>query len=87
MEQEIILKSNTLIVEEIVKKTSAKMFKDIEVGDKLSLSVSVEYAGSNRGNTYATHIKCTNLSKNDVAYKYFNQMPRLLNMFELKEVK
>lgn len=81
---EIVLKSNTLIVEEIKRKTSAKMFKDIEVGDKLSLSVDVDYAGSNRGMTYATYIKCVNLSKNDVAYKSFNEMPRFLNMFELK---
>ena len=87
METEIILKSNTLIVEEIIRKTSANMFKDIEVGDKLSLSVSVEYAGSNRGSTYATYIKCTNLSKNDVAYKSFNQMPTFLDFFKLKEVK
>ena len=81
---EIVLKSNTLIVEGIKRKTSAKMFKDIEVGDKLSLSVDVDYAGSNRRITYATYIKCTNLSKNDVAYKLFNEMPRFINMFKLK---
>ena len=86
METEIILKSNTLIVEEIKRKTSAKMFKDIEVGDMISLSVDVDYAGSNRGMTYATYIKCTNLSKKDAAYKSFNEMPRFLNMFKLKEI-
>ena len=86
METEIILKSNTLIVEEIIRKTSAKMFKDIEVGDKLRLSVDVDYAGSYIGMTYATYIKCTNISKNDAAYKSFNEMPRFLNMFKLKEV-
>ena len=86
MKLEIVLKSNVLIVEGIKRKTSAKMFKDIEVGDKLRLSVDVDYAGSNRGSTYATYIKCANLSKNDVAYKTFNEMPRFLNMFKLKEV-
>jgi len=86
MKVEIVLKSNTLIVEEIKRKTSAKMFKDIEVGDRISLSVDVDYAGSNRGMTYATYIKCTSLSKKDVAYKSFNEMPRFLNMFKLKEV-
>ena len=86
MKLEIVLKSNVLIVEGIERKTSAKMFKDIEVGDKLLLSVDVDYAGSNRGSTYATYIKCANLSKNDVAYKSFNEMPRFLNMFKLKEV-
>ena len=86
MKIEIVLKSNVLIVEGIKRKTSAKMFKDIEVGDRLLLSVDVDYAGSNRGSTYATYIKCANLSKNDVAYKSFNEMPRFLNMFKLKEV-
>ena len=87
METEIILKSNTLIVEEIIQKTSAKMFKDIEVGDKLSLSVSFEYAGSNGGFYLCNLYKVTNLSKNDAAYKSFNQMPTFLDFFKLKEVK
>ena len=87
MELEIVLKSNVLIVEGIKRKTSAKMFKNIEIGDKLRLSADVDYAGSNGGgSTYATYIKCDNLSKNDVAYKSFNEMPRFLNMFKLKEL-
>ena len=81
----IILKSNTLVVNRILKKTRAKLFRDLKVGDKLELSVEVKkYAGINR-NTYATYIVVENVKTKEVVGKSFNELPRLLDKFELIE--
>lgn len=45
----IILESKKLLVLDIKRKTKAKMFRDVKVGDILQLSVPIEYVGSNRG--------------------------------------
>ena len=63
----IVLKSNTLVVNNILKKTRAKLFKDLKIGDKIQLSVEVKYAGINRS-TYATYILVENLKTKEVRY-------------------
>ena len=82
---DIIMKSEVLEVTKIVKKTRAKMFKDLKVGSKIQLSIPVEYAGGNRG-TYASYITIRNLDNNECAYKSFNEITMLLNNFEFKYV-
>lgn len=85
MEMDIILKSEVMVVSDIKIKTKAKMFCDIKPGDKLQLSVPVEYAGSSRGRSYAIDIKVENLSNGQVTYKTFNQITSLLSCFELRK--
>ena len=82
----IILESKKLLVLDIKRKTKAKMFRDVKVGDILQLSVPIEYVGSNRGRSYAVDIKVKNLNSGQVAYKTFNQITSLLNCFEIKEI-
>lgn len=83
---DIILKSETLKITKINKKTQAKMFKDLKVGSKILLSIPVKCAGSNRG-TYASYIKIENLESADYAYKSFNQITQVLDMFEFEVCK
>lgn len=83
---DIILKSKELLVKEIIIKTKAKLFKDIEVGHSLLLTVEVKPAGQGANGTYATYIKCTNLTTGKWIYKSFNELPRLLNYFKLEEI-
>jgi len=82
----IILRSNTLVVKDVIKKTSAKMFKDLNIGDKIELSVPVKYAGHNRGTTYSTYIRTINLNTGESVLNSFNQLPKLLGCFELQEM-
>lgn len=82
MGKDIVLKSEELEIIEVVSKTKAKMFKDLGVGDKINLSIIVDYAGSNRGSTYASYITCE--SNGNVVYKSFNELPRLLDCFKFK---
>lgn len=83
----ITLKSEPLVVEEIKRKTTAKLFKDLKVGDSIALSVQVKHAGSNRGIAYATYIKTTNLSTGETIGNSFNQLPQLLDVFKFKDIE
>lgn len=83
----IVMRSSKYEVFNIIKKTNAKIFKDIEVGDILQFSVPLEYAGTGSGGTYAVDIRVENISKpGNIAYKTFNQLPSLLRHFELEEI-
>jgi hypothetical protein len=81
---DIILKSDPLSIIKVKRKTTAKLFKDLKVGDSIMLSVPVKHAGSNRGITYSTYIKTINLANNEVTLNSFNQLPQLLDVFEFK---
>jgi len=79
----IILKSSVQIVTKINRKTKAKLFKDLNVGDKIEFSVLIKRAGSNRG-TYATYIEIRNIDTDEYTFSSFNQLPSILDTFEFK---
>ena len=82
----IILKSEILEVKKIKKKTRAKMFENLEVGDKIRLSIAVEHAGTlhSSSGTMASYITAENLETGETTRASFNQMPRRLEVFEFK---
>lgn len=73
----IILKSGVLTVVKINRKTKAKMFTNLKIGDKIQLS-----AGRNSG-SYATYIDVVNVGTGERTLSTFNQLPSILNAFEL----
>lgn len=83
------MKSPKYRVIRILKKTKAEMFGEIEAGDIIQFSVPIERAGSNRGSTYSTNIRVRNISKSadQLAFKTFNQLPSLIEYFELEETE
>ena len=81
----IILTSDILTVLKIHKKTSAKMFKNLEVGDRIVCSVPLQHAGSNRGQTYATYITAKNMETGEITKGSFNQITTILRLFELED--
>ena len=82
----IVMKSSEYVVIRIKGKTQAEMFKDVEVGDKLQFSIPLKHAGGSRG-THASYITAKNLTKNSLTKRSFNQLPGLLERFELEEVE
>ena len=80
---DIFMKSEILTVYKINKKTQAKMFRDLKIGDQILLSVPVKRAGRNRG-TYSTDIKIENLNTGECTYKTFNTICSILNNFEFE---
>ena len=81
----IVMESKTLRISKILKKSSAKMFADLKVGDTVKFSVNLERAGCNRG-TYATYIKAEHLESGNTNHSSFNQMPSIVSRFEFEEV-
>ena len=81
----ILLTSQVLEVAKINRKTKAKMFGNLNVGDVIEFSVPIKQAGSNRG-TYATYITATNLKTGEKTSSSFNQIPKILEAFEFKQV-
>jgi len=77
----IILKSDILTITKINRKTKAKMFENLSIGDKVVFSVPIKQAGSNRG-TYATYIKVENINTGEITHSSFNQIVSILDAFE-----
>lgn len=79
---DIILKSELLTISGIKRKTKAQMFKNLLVGDVVEFSVPIKRARTNRG-TYATYIEAKNVKTGEVTHSSFNQLPIVLDAFEL----
>jgi hypothetical protein len=81
MNNQIILTSKIQTITKINRKTKAKMFENLKVGDKIQFSVPLKYAGHNRG-TYATYIEVMNMETGETTHSSFNQLPKILEAFE-----
>lgn len=79
----IVLQSRVLVVTKIVRKTSAKMFKNLDVGDEIQLSTIAKGSGSGRG-CYAQYIQVRNIKTGEYTSKSFNELDRLLDAFEFE---
>ena len=75
----------SLKITKITKKTSAKMFSGLLVGDILEIKVTLKEAGRNRG-TYATYIEFKNNRTQEISCKSFNEAPSILDCFEFEEI-
>ena len=81
----IVMESKTLKISKILKKSSAKMFSDLKVGDTVKFSVDLKRAGCG-GGTYATYIKAEHLESGNTNHSSFNQMSSIISRFEFEEV-
>lgn len=81
--QDILMQSNVFEVIEKKKNTKSVFFKDVEVGHRLVFSVPLKRAGSSRGRSYAVYVTVTNVDTNKSDAYSFNQLPNLLDNFEL----
>lgn len=82
----IKMKTGKLKVIKIHKKTKAKLFGDLKVGDLIQLSVSVKSVGQRTtGGTKAVDIQVENLQTGETTFKSFNEIGKLLPLFALAE--
>lgn len=83
--QAIILTSGVLTVRKTNRKTSAVMFKNLKVGDKVEFSIPISKAGLRMGRgTHASYITSRNVTTNEINTSSFNQLPNILNAFEFE---
>lgn len=82
-ERPIMLRSDPITISKILKKTKAKMFENLKMGDSIEFSVPLKPAGRNKG-TYATYITIKNLKTGEETQSSFNQLPIVLKSFEFE---
>lgn len=79
---EMICKAKCIAIN---KKTKAKMFQNVEVGDIVIFSVPIKAVGRSRGRSYAVEIRCVNVTKNEDTCLTFNELSRILRYFEFEQ--
>ena len=79
-----VLKSDVLRVVEVLKKSKAKMIENLQVGDKIQMTIDASPRGRGRS-LYASYITITNLQTNEQTNLSFNQMSLLYNVVVLTE--
>ncbi len=76
-----------VICTDIKKKSQSPAFRDLQIGDKMLFSVSMNKAGSGRsGGTHAKYINCYNYKTKEVSQLYFNQIGNVMKNFEFEEI-
>jgi hypothetical protein len=80
----IPMTSNVFKIIKINKKSSARMFEDLSVGDEIIFTIEIEHLGTSRGRTYAPYIKIENIKTKEYTLKSFNQITSILSCFELQ---
>lgn len=73
----------TYKVTKILKKTKAKMFQNVNMGDCIKFSADV--ICDRKYNDTKTYVYCTNLTTNESVYKTFNELNHILRCFEFAE--
>lgn len=62
------------------KRTKAEMFKDTQVGDIISMVISLERTTHRRGN-YATYVNCLNKRTDALTVKSQSEVFSILNKY------
>jgi uncharacterized protein YehS (DUF1456 family) len=82
-----ILVQNSYKIVKILKKTKAKGLEDIQELDIIHLSIQLTKRGSDRNHNWQRPlVKVENKRTNNISYKEFSTLTKLLESFELEEV-
>lgn len=88
MNREIKLKSKNYEITKLNRKTKAKGFCDLKVGDVIYFETVIKRAGRNGNSLYASGFRCINAKKNVYISGFtHNESSLYLSIFELKEVE
>jgi hypothetical protein len=79
----ISLKSEELVVKSVLKRTRAGIFGDIDIGDKIQLSMTIEdTTGASHGGIYATYITAKNLQTGEESLHSQTRIHKFVQCFE-----
>jgi len=79
--EDILLRSFILTIVRINRKTKAKMFCNLKVGDSIQCSVKIEAVGRTKSGPYAAYITIENVETGETTQSSFNQLPTILRAF------
>ena len=80
------LTSNMYVIEDIVKPTKAQLFKDLEVGDVLRFSLTIQRQGGGRRGLHATPVQVTEVRSEASRLVTMNNLWKLLDNYRLRPV-
>ena len=84
---EIKLSSPKYKIVKLNRKTKAKGFCDLKVGDIIYFQTEIAPTGRNGNHLYAAVIDCLEATTNKYIGSFtYNSSPKYLNIFELEEV-
>lgn len=84
---EIILQSKKYKIVKFNRKTKAKCFCNLKVGDIIYFETEIKPAGRYNNRLYASGFNCKNAVTNEYIGGFtHNDSPRYLSIFELEEV-
>ena len=83
----IILKSSNYEIVKLNRKTRAKGFCDLKVGDIIHFETEIKRAGRYNGRLYASGFWCVNsITGKEIGGFTHNESEKYLEIFDLKEV-
>lgn len=84
----IILKSNNYKIIKLNRKTKAKGFCELKVGDIIHFETEIERAGRNGNRLYASGFGCINsITNKRIGGFTHNESTKYLEIFQLKELE
>ena len=84
----IVLKSNDYEIIKLNKKTKAKGFCELKVGDVIHFETEIKRVGRNGNRLYASGFSCINSVTNEKIGGFtHNESERYLEIFELKDLE
>lgn len=85
---EIKLKSKNYEIVKLNRKTKAKGFCNLKVGDVIYFETEIKEAGRYNNRLYASGFDCINAKTNEYVGGFtHNNSPYYLDIFELKEIE
>ena len=85
--KEIILKSKKYRITKLNRKTKAKGFCDLKVGDVIYFQDEIAPCGRNGDRLYASGFDCVNDKTKEIIGGFtHNESPKYLSIFELEEI-
>lgn len=89
----LVMKTKKLRIVNIIKKTNAKFFKDLKVGDIIQLESTVDASGrTTKGcrpkDIYIKKLEIADNSINEIDYvsKTFNELSKIICLFDFEEI-
>lgn len=90
MTTDIVLQSPKFVITALLKKTKARFFKDLEVGDILQFENTITYVGGASNGLYATGYKVSvvdNPDKTMVESFSQNEVVKFMRLISVNEIE
>lgn len=87
-DNDIVLRSGNLQVCEIKRKTKTRLFRELKVGDIITIETPIQYTGGASKGNYVLGVKVKNIKTGYFELMTINEVNRMLNHhFTIKPIE